>query len=87
MVDTPVQCLTHHLKTVEVAGFVMEKHVIHFVEYLLRSSMVLEEMVIFAEKQMWIYGPIILMSYKVQEFEERLMNAPKASASAAVIFY
>nr|XP_016440938.1 PREDICTED: uncharacterized protein LOC107766643 [Nicotiana tabacum] len=87
MVDTPVQCLTHHLKTVEVAGFVMEKHVIHFVEYLLRSSMVLEEMVIFAEKQTWIYGPITLMSGKVQEFEERLINAPKASASAAVVFY
>ncbi|KAM3395544.1 hypothetical protein P3S68_004550 [Capsicum galapagoense] len=25
MVDAPVQCLTHHLKTVEVAGLVMEK--------------------------------------------------------------
>ncbi|KAJ8568637.1 hypothetical protein K7X08_028170 [Anisodus acutangulus] len=87
MVDTPVQCLSQHLKTVEVAGHVMEKQVIQFLEYLLGHSMVLEEMMIFMEKQTWNYVSINGMSNKAHEYEERLMNEPKASASAAVFFY
>ncbi|XP_010323729.1 putative F-box protein At1g49610 isoform X2 [Solanum lycopersicum] len=75
MVDAPVQCLIHHLKTVEVAGFVEKHLVIQFLEYLLRHSMVLKKMKIFAEKQTAKY------------YEERLLNIPKASASAAVLFY
>ncbi|MCD9558587.1 hypothetical protein HAX54_015993 [Datura stramonium] len=85
MVDIPVQCLTHHLKTVEVAGLVMEKQVIRFLEYLLGHSMMLKQMKILAEKK--IYGSISLISDKAHEYEERLMNAPKASASAVVFFY
>ncbi|KAL3364019.1 hypothetical protein AABB24_012983 [Solanum stoloniferum] len=77
MVDAPVQCLIHHLKTVEVAGLVKKKFVIQFLEYLLRHSMVLKKMKIFAKKK----------TSKIFEYEERLLNAPKASASAAVLFY
>ncbi|KAK4714332.1 hypothetical protein R3W88_020239 [Solanum pinnatisectum] len=78
MVDAPVQCLIHHhLKTVEVAGLVKKKFVIQFLEYLLRHSMVLKKMKIFAKKE----------TSKIFEYEERLLNAPKASASAAVLFY
>ncbi|KAH0651081.1 hypothetical protein KY284_030993 [Solanum tuberosum] len=51
MVDSPVQCLTHHLKKVVVAGHVMKKQVIQFLEYLFEHFVVLEEMKIFAEKQ------------------------------------
>ncbi|KAH0653658.1 hypothetical protein KY285_031206 [Solanum tuberosum] len=51
MVDSPVQCLTHHLKKVLVAGHVMKKQVIQFLEYLFEHFVVLEEMKIFAEKQ------------------------------------
>lgn len=42
--------------------------------------MVLEKMTIFAEKQPWTFGPI-------HEYEEKIMNAPLASASAVVLFY
>ncbi|MCD9558588.1 hypothetical protein HAX54_015994 [Datura stramonium] len=62
MVDTPVQCSTHHLKTVEVSGLIMEKQVIRFLKYLLRHSMILKKMKILAENE--IYGPISLMSDK-----------------------
>lgn len=51
VVDSPVQCLTHHLKKVVVAGHVMKKQVIQFLEYLFEHFVVLEEMKIFAEKQ------------------------------------
>uniref|UniRef100_A0A0V0HKS6 Putative ovule protein n=1 Tax=Solanum chacoense TaxID=4108 RepID=A0A0V0HKS6_SOLCH len=77
MVDAPVQCLIHHLKTVEVAGLVKKKFVIQFLEYLLRHSMVLKKMKIFAKKK----------TSKIFEYEERLLNAPIASASAALLFY
>ncbi|KAH0656325.1 hypothetical protein KY285_031207 [Solanum tuberosum] len=77
MVDAPVQCMIHHLKTVEVAGLVKKKFVIQFLEYLLRHSMVLKKMKIFAKKK----------TSKICEYEERLLNAPKASAFAAVLFY
>lgn len=85
MVDSPIQCLTHHLKMVEVAGFVMKKQVIQFLEYLLGHSMVLKKMKIFAKEE--TSDPNSLMSDKAHEYEERLLNAPKASASAAVLFY
>ncbi|WMV39200.1 hypothetical protein MTR67_032585 [Solanum verrucosum] len=58
MVDSPVQCLTHHLKKVVVAGHVMKKQVIQFLEYLFEHFVVLEEMKIFAEKQVLTFGPI-----------------------------
>ncbi|PHT43355.1 hypothetical protein CQW23_17380 [Capsicum baccatum] len=80
MVDAPVQCLTHHLKTVEVTGLVMEKQVIQFLEYLLGHSMVLKKMKILGKKE--IYGPNGPKYDMAHEYEERLMNAPKASASA-----
>ncbi|XP_060187655.1 putative F-box protein At1g49610 isoform X1 [Lycium barbarum] len=86
-VDTPVQCLTHHLKTVEIAGHVMEKQVVPFLEYLLGHCMVLEKMMIYAEEQTWTCGPINLSPDNVHEYEERLMNAPIASASAEVLIY
>ncbi|XP_047271333.1 putative F-box protein At1g49610 isoform X4 [Capsicum annuum] len=85
MVDTPVQCLTQHLKTVEIAGLVMEKQVIQFLEYLLGHSMVLKKMKILAKKE--IYGTNGPKYDKAHEYEERLMKAPKASAYAAVFLY
>ncbi|XP_069143189.1 FBD-associated F-box protein At2g26860-like isoform X2 [Solanum lycopersicum] len=51
MVDVPVQCLIDHLKMVKVAGIVMEKQMIQFLEYLLGHSMVLQKMKIFAKKK------------------------------------
>ncbi|KAK4714331.1 hypothetical protein R3W88_020238 [Solanum pinnatisectum] len=62
MVDSPVQCLTHHLKKVVVAGHVMKKQVIQFLEYLFGHFVVLEEMKIFAEKQALTFGPINFFS-------------------------
>ncbi|KAK6785092.1 hypothetical protein RDI58_018547 [Solanum bulbocastanum] len=105
-VDVPVQCLIDHLKTVEVAGFVMEKQMIQFLEYLLGHSMVLQKMKIFAKKKTSgkayetsnpnsltsgkaheTSDPNSLTSDKAHEYKERLLNAPKASAAAAVFFY
>ncbi|PHT76601.1 hypothetical protein T459_20123 [Capsicum annuum] len=82
MVDTHADCLTHHLKMVVVAGRVMKKQVIQFPEYLLGHAMVLE-MKVETEKQTLTSGPIYLFS-NAPEYEERLMNAPLASASVAV---
>ncbi|XP_015168943.1 putative F-box/FBD/LRR-repeat protein At4g00315 isoform X2 [Solanum tuberosum] len=148
MVDVPVQCLIDHLKTVEVAGFVMERQMIQFLEYLLGHSMVLQKMKIFAKKKTSgkayetsnpnsltsgkahetsdpnsltsdkapetsdpnsltsdkahetsnpnsltsdkaheTSDPNSLKSDKAREYKERLLNAPKASAAAAVFFY
>lgn len=119
MVDVPVQCLIDHLKMVKVAGIVMEKQMIQFLEYLLGHSMVLQKMKIFAKKKApgkayetsnpnsLISGkahetshpnsltsdkastsnPNSLTSDKAHEYKERLLNAPKASAAAAVFFY
>ncbi|KAK4714328.1 hypothetical protein R3W88_020235 [Solanum pinnatisectum] len=148
MVDVPVQCLIDHLKTVEVSGFVMEKQMIQFLEYLLAHSMVLQKMKIFAKKKTSgkayetsnpnsltsgkahetsdpnsltsdkahetsdpnsltsdkahetsnpnsltsdkaheTSDPNSLKSDKAHEYKERLLNAPKASAAAAVFFY
>ncbi|KAM3395545.1 hypothetical protein P3S68_004551 [Capsicum galapagoense] len=86
MVDTPIHCLTRHLKTVVVIGHVMKKLVIQFLEYLLRHAMVLEEMKMESEKQTLTSGPIYFFS-NAPEYEERLMNAPFASTSAAVCLY
>ncbi|KAK4368545.1 hypothetical protein RND71_012337 [Anisodus tanguticus] len=63
--ESTSRCLTHHVKTVQVAGHVMEKQVIQFLEYLLGHSVVLKKMMIFAENE--IYGPVSLMSDKAHE--------------------
>ncbi|KAK9284971.1 hypothetical protein L1049_024153 [Liquidambar formosana] len=84
---------TKHLKTVTLYGHVTESCVIHLVQFLLKSAMVLEKMVISSPK--WNIDPNCQNDPnhqnektfdKMQEFSKKLSKFPRASTHAVILF-
>lgn len=67
-------CLTNHLKTIRIHGYITVSRVIQLVQFLLKSAMVLEKMVISPSRNV---DP---------QFLEKLAKFPRASTRAVILF-
>ncbi|KAA8524482.1 hypothetical protein F0562_010905 [Nyssa sinensis] len=91
-------CLTHHLKTIMIYGYITEPYVIELVEFLLKRATVLEKMVFSTSKTLQPEHPYYFFaaavdrqkhhftSEKLLAISQRLLSIPRASTRAVIHF-
>ncbi|KAA8524483.1 hypothetical protein F0562_010906 [Nyssa sinensis] len=77
-------CLTHNLRTVMLFGSITESYAIQLAEFLLKSAMVLEKMVISTNESVKPDHQNSLSSDELLEFSRKLLSIPRASTCATI---
>ncbi|KAL5708621.1 hypothetical protein ACHQM5_019395 [Ranunculus cassubicifolius] len=76
------QCMLYHLKYVKIEGVQGRANELKFLEVLLRSSVVLEKVVIFTSKRLSSDSEERLI-----KFSEKVLSFPRASSNIAFLFF
>ncbi|KAF3970726.1 hypothetical protein CMV_005602 [Castanea mollissima] len=84
------ECLSLHLKTVEIVGFKAKcfglSFVLGFVQFLLKHARVLEKMVIYEKREATNQTPTLVEAHEFLQVTQLILSYQKSSPNAVVMF-
>ncbi|XP_010275939.1 PREDICTED: putative F-box/LRR-repeat protein At5g54820 [Nelumbo nucifera] len=84
--ESTCHCLTNHLKTVTIFGFSPVPCAMQLVEFLLQNAVALEKIMIYTKRNKQTDQHNQFSADELLEFTKKLLNFPRASKHAVILF-